>query len=436
MPLTLQLDEAGVRDFGNMLLQQGTLCPIKSLSCDHFEVKQQTTSMAFDGKPVSSSVLTLLFGILKRNETIEIIDLTSAGMDVAATMALETALADNHSLTSLDLRGNETLWGLAESDEGRSSAAIESLARGLQSNDTISKVHVDAFELQVQVLTGRAPTLELHYPEDRKLSDLSAAVLCTLIEKNPAAKSLDLSKVKTAGQLGHAVGRCLKGNTALVAVRLQESDLGNEGASALATGLTQNSASAVRSLDLSSNSIGEEGAQQLAALLSASTSLTRLDLTSNKLGARGTRAVMVSLHHNSTLTALSLRDNDVMEPGAAAVAAALEINGTLSTLWLGKNRIGDEGVVAIASALVANKQKSQIAILDLHKNGTTKVGHASLTQLLNESLGLTALGLAGAKMQFTETEAMQSAAKEKPEIGRAKAVRLWMGSDMNKWPVL
>jgi len=164
--------------------------------------------------------------------------------------------------------------------------------------------------------------------------------------------------------------------------------------------------------------------------------LTRLDLTSNKLGARGTRAVMMSLHHNSTLTALSLRDNDVMEAGAAAVAAALEINGTLSTLWLGKNRIGDEGVVAIASALVANKQKSQISILDLHKNGTTKVGHTSLTQLLNESLSLTALGLAGAKMQFTETEAMQSAAKEKPEIGRAKAVRLWMGSDMNKWPVL
>jgi len=399
------------------------------------EVKQQTTSMAFDGKPVSSSVLILLFGILKRNETIETIDLTSANMDVAATRALETALADNHSLTSLDLRGNETLWGLTESDEGRSNA-IESLARGLQSNDTISKVHVDAFELQVQVLTGRAPTRELHYPEDRRLSDVSAAVLCTLIEKNPAAKSLDLSKVKTAGQLGHAVGHCLKGNTGLVAVRLQESDLGNEGASALATGLTQNSASAVRSLELSSNSIGEEGAQQLAALLSASTSLTRLDLTSNKLGARGTRAVMMSLHHNSTLTALSLRDNDVMEAGAAAVAAALEINGTLSTLWLGKNRIGDEGVVAIASALVANKQKSQISILDLHKNGTTKVGHTSLTQLLNESLSLTALGLAGAKMQFTETEAMQSAAKEKPEIGRAKAVRLWMGSDMNKWPVL
>ena len=37
-------------------------------------------------------------------------------------------------------------------------------------------------------------------------------------------------------------------------------------------------------------------------------------------------------------------------------------------------------------------------------------------------------------MQFTETEVMQTCAKENPEIGRAKAVRLWMGPDMNKWP--
>ena len=54
--------------------------------------------------------------------------------------------------------------------------------------------------------------------------------------------------------------------------------------------------------------------------------------------------------------------------------------------------------------------------------------------LLSESPTLAALGLAGTKMQFTETEVMQSCAKENPEIGRAKAVRLWMGADMNKWP--
>jgi Ran GTPase-activating protein (RanGAP) involved in mRNA processing and transport len=131
-----------------------------------------------------------------------------------------------------------------------------------------------------------------------------------------------------------------------------------------------------------------------------------------------------------------LRDNDIDVAGATALATALRTNGALSTLWLGKNKVGDEGVIALVEALKesASKGKGKIAYLDLHKNNITKVGIASLTTLVSESPTLAALGLAGTKMQFTETEVMQSCAKENPEIGRAKAVRLWMGADMNKWP--
>jgi len=91
-------------------------------------------------------------------------------------------------------------------------------------------------------------------------------------------------------------------------------------------------------------------------------------------------------------------------------------------------------VVALADALIAARHKSKMSVLDLHKTGITKVGITSLTQLVGDSPTLTALGLAGIKLQFTETEILQGAAKEKAEIGRTKAVRLWMGTDMAKWP--
>ena len=64
----------------------------------------------------------------------------------------------------------------------------------------------------------------------------------------------------------------------------------------------------------------------------------------------------------------------------------------------------------------------------------SKPAVASLTKLIGESPTLLALGVAGSKLQFLETEAMQQAAKERPEIGRNKPVRLWLGTDMAKWP--
>ena len=56
--------------------------------------------------------------------------------------------------------------------------------------------------------------------------------------------------------------------------------------------------------------------------------------------------------------------------------------------------------------------------------------------LLSECYSLTALSAMGSKLEFTETEAMQAAAKEKPDLGRAKAVKLWFGADMKNFPEL
>ena len=37
-----ELDDAGVRDFGTLLLQPDCTCPIRALSCDYFEVREET----------------------------------------------------------------------------------------------------------------------------------------------------------------------------------------------------------------------------------------------------------------------------------------------------------------------------------------------------------------------------------------------------------
>jgi len=433
-----ELDDTGVRDFGALLLAKDCTCPLRALSIDVFEVREDTTSLSFAGKGnISSSILTLLCGILKLNKTISSLDLNGVDMDAPAAAALETALVMNQSLTSIDLRNNPKLWSVKDNGE-ESSDGLEAIVRGLHANSTVQKVYMDALELLVSKLKGTTaePVLELSYAGSGVMGNVSAALLCALVQKNAVAKMLDLSEVKMADRLGHAVGRCLRLNTSITTINLRDSQLRDEGVGALADGLKQNKASKVRVLDLSSNGIGAAGAEKLAGLLSLSASLAKLDLSANKLGSSGTEALRGSLRDNGTLTALNLRDNDIDVAGATALATALRTNGALSTLWLGKNKVGDEGVIALVEALKesASKGKGKIAYLDLHKNNITKVGIASLTTLVSESPTLAALGLAGTKMQFTETEVMQSCAKENPEIGRAKAVRLWMGADMNKWP--
>jgi len=429
-----ELDDAGVRDFGTLLLSPDCKCPIRALSCDFFEVREETTSISFAGKgAVSSSILTLLSGILKLNEHITSLDLAGIGMDTDAAKALEVALGVNTTLKSLDLRDNPKLYQVSESGEVKAEG-LEAVARGLLASSSVETIRVDAFVLHSRVLKGSEPVNELSYATSKDVSNVSAALLGALLEHNDATKSLDMSSVKNAPRLGHALGRCLGGNVSLTSVLVHDALLKDEGVSALAEGLRQNGGSTVAVLDLASNGIGAAGAAELAALLGTSKSLLKLDLTSNKIGSSGCEALVTSLKENSTLTALSLRDNDIEVAGAKAMASALRANGALSTLWLGKNKLQDDGVVALVDALLAAKDGSKVANLDLHKTGMTKTGITKLNDLVSESPSLAALALVGVKLQFTETEVLQKLAKERPEIGRAKPVRLWMGTDLNKWP--
>ena len=74
--------------------------------------------------------------------------------------------------------------------------------------------------------------------------------------------------------------------------------------------------------------------------------------------------------------------------------------------------------------------------LDLSNNGVGGGGVKACIKLLGECGSLAALSLAGTKLEFTDTDALQGAANVNADIGRTKAVRLWMGKDSKNWPPL
>ena len=430
-----ELDDEGVRSFGTMLLQPDCPCPMSCFSCEHFSVVASTTALSFSGKTLSSSVLTLLFGILKLNEGVTSLNLSGVGIDAEAAHSLQIALESNRALTNLDMRDNPKLWVLNhESGEVESAAGIEAIARGLRANQAVKTVLVDALPLDVGALKGVESTPTLNLSSQKALSPVSAVLVTLLIEQNPSLMRLDLSGNALA-HIGHAVGSCLATNSALKEVILRSVEMGDGGVSAIAEGLLANKASSVAYLDLNGNGIGPAGATKVAELLAASTSLTTLDLGRNTMGPGGAATLAGALATNKSLGALSLHDNSIEDEGARALAGALKANGTLSTLWLGKNNIKNEGLAALVDGTLGSKN-SKLAVLDLQHNALTAAGLQPMQSLLSEVMSLTAVSLVGIKMDFTDMDALQTAGGAQPERGRSKAVRLWTGKDMNKFPDL
>ena len=82
--------------------------------------------------------------------------------------------------------------------------------------------------------------------------------------------------------------------------------------------------------------------------------LTYLDLSNNNIGDAGATALATALHTNISLTALSLYNNNIGDAGATALATALHTNTSLTTLDLRYNNIGAAGVNTLMIALQTN----------------------------------------------------------------------------------
>ena len=92
-------------------------------------------------------------------------------------------------------------------------------------------------------------------------------------------------------------------------------------------------------------------------------------------------------------------------------------------------------MASLVEALLASKA-TKLSVLDLQNNDIRAAGLKALAGLLGGVMSFTALSVAGTKMEFTDTEALQTGAKEQPDKGRPKAVRLWTGKENKNFPEL
>ena len=176
------------------------------------------------------------------------------------------------------------------------------------------------------------------------------------------------------------MAEAFKVNSTITEVNLDDNNIGDTGATALAEALKGNST--FKYLYLGKNNIGDRGAIALAEALKVNSTITNVNLYDNNIGATGARALAEALNVNSTITAISLNDNNIGDTGARALAEALNVNSTITDVSLGNNNIGDIGATALAESLKVNLT---IIYIELNNNNIGNEGAIALARALREA---------------------------------------------------
>ena len=238
---------------------------------------------------------------LKKNTSINIVELRDNCMDEAGIKILASILKENLYITDLDISENIMYdTGLVE------------LIGALKSSKIIKHLKMSQ--------TG--------------LKDRHATVISDLIKENSHMKKLVLSKNELGSAAGVVIGDALALNNT------------------------------ISHLDLSWNHIRNEGAVSIGQSLKGNTSLTSLALAWNGFADKGTEAISRALSTNDSLEEMDLSYNRVCEKGAAAISDALKVNNDLKVLALNWNAVKSEGVTSLIEAINKN-EKSNIEELSL-----------------------------------------------------------------------
>ncbi|MCZ6913662.1 MAG: hypothetical protein O7C59_03705, partial [Rickettsia endosymbiont of Ixodes persulcatus] len=237
---------------------------------------------------------------LEKNISIQLIDLSSCGVEERGAAALGTALLHNTTLKSLLLSFNHEIG----------SKGTLALASSLSSNCTLSQLDVLACGI----------------------GDVGASALASSIRSSTALRQLDIScnAIKDAGAL--AIAASLKRNMTLTSLVMYTNDFTDVGLAAIAGALQQNATLTCLYIFGSPGIWTLTGLDSFLTLISSNTSITRIELSG------------LEPAHNEKLQQYLARNRAASKQRNAAnssVSAAATSAATFHQLAVSQSAVGD-----------------------------------------------------------------------------------------------
>lgn len=218
---------------------------------------------------------------------------------------------------------------------------------------------------------------ELHL-DDNNLGDEGAAAI---------ADALTTTRVFTSVvQKGKPHKVELVVNNRIWKLSMASNSIGDVGAAALADAIIEVNNTALQELWLYGNAISDDGAAAFGeAIKSGQCWLTMLGLAKNEIGDDGATALAEALESNTEMRELYLWENMIGDESAIAFAEALKVNSVMMKMSLAENVIGNAGAAALDGALRTNTQLIELA-LKYNYNFKDKAVAASIEASLHENV--------------------------------------------------
>uniref|UniRef100_A0A8D2B0Q0 NACHT, LRR and PYD domains-containing protein 3 n=1 Tax=Sciurus vulgaris TaxID=55149 RepID=A0A8D2B0Q0_SCIVU len=214
------------------------------------------------------------------------------------------------------------------------------------------------------VLSSSRCLMELDL-SDNTLGDPGMRVLCeTLQQPGCNIQRLWLGRCGLSHLCCFDISLVLSSNQKLVELDLSDNALGDFGVRLLGVGL-KHLLCRLQKLWLVSCCLTSACCQDLAAVLSASRSLTRLYIGENALGDAGMRILCETAKHpQCSLQKLGLVNSGLTSACCSALSSVLRTNRSLTHLYLRGNALGDAGLKLLCEGLLLPSCRLQVLELD------------------------------------------------------------------------
>lgn len=218
---------------------------------------------------------------------------------------------------------------------------------------------------------------------DSTIADQDATAIADAIIANgrnspqPSMEELCIVCVSLSRDGASGIFRAV-GASAVKTLSVTFSPVFDDGAVALAEGLSNNKSLTAIGIQCSSR-ITAEGGAAIGRALRTNSTLLRLCLGSNAMACHAATEFAEGLARNRSLASLIMVDCDIGADGARALGNALEVNSTLEVLDLSTNPLGDDGVIGLADGLSQNKSLTWLYLTGCHigVEGCESIGRAT-----------------------------------------------------------
>lgn len=339
--------------------------------------------------------------LVRGNPAITRLNLGCNDIGIDGALAIANELRTNDTLRVLELGALDSHWADNQFDSVGALAIAKALLRneslfflGLNNTLLFRSANRDAAELFGRMLSENIGLTHLKIGSNQ-LGNLGGMSFLDMAKQSSSLYALDLSSSLFGPEMGASLADFIMAVPTLTILYLQHNELSFFAVEHISEALR---VSNLVVMDLENVDMSDRGAQALATALQDNIHLTSLNLCDNGLTSQSCTSLARMLKYNATLASIKLSKNPLRDEGAVLLAAALSVNDALFRIDMHSCKIGDAGFLSLCQHCGKSLTLKQLGLRD---NFISSESGKAGFEAIQENHSLTRMDLRGNRIELT-----------------------------------